>query len=70
MNDILLWRKISRIISAYAIRQNIPPLESLDVFYKSRVCALLHDPESSLQWMSDAYIVDEIILEKQQDTNV
>ena len=35
----------------------------LDVFYTSTVCNRLHDPETELYTFSDAYIVDEIIME-------
>lgn len=42
---------------------SISPLRALDVFYTSKVCDRLHDPETELYTFSDAYIVDEIIME-------
>jgi hypothetical protein len=63
MNEILLWRKITRIISALASRLNIPMSQSLDLFYSTRTSQLLHQSGNILQCMSDAYIVDEILQE-------
>jgi hypothetical protein len=65
MNEILLWRKIARIIMLLAQRLGIDASQALDIFYASRVCTLLHEPESGLQLMSDAYVADEIIMELQ-----
>lgn len=41
----------------------VSPLRALDVFYTSKVCDRLHDPETELYIFSDAYIVDEIMME-------
>jgi hypothetical protein len=46
-------------------RLEISPLRALDTFYTSKVCDRLHDPEAELYTFSDAYIVDEILLELQ-----
>lgn len=46
-----------------AEKLDISPLRALDVFYTSRVCDRLHDPETELYVFSDAYIVDELMLE-------
>ena len=48
-----------------AQRLGIDASEALDLFYASRTCALLHEPKSGLQLMSDAYVTDEIIMELQ-----
>ncbi len=66
MNEILLWRKITRIIIALAERLNIPTLQSLELFYSTRTSNFLHQSGNILQCMSDAYIVDEIIMEIQE----
>lgn len=66
MNEILLWRKIARIILLLAERLDIKPERALGIFYDSDVCTMLHNPRYGLHLMSDAYIVDEIMLELQQ----
>ncbi|MDE5711200.1 MAG: DUF3791 domain-containing protein [Bacteroides sp.] len=66
MNEILLWRKIARIILLLAERLDIKPERALGMFYGSDVCTMLHNPRYGLHLMSDAYIVDEIMLELQQ----
>ena len=65
MNDILLWRKIARIIVLLAQRLGIGTAQAMNIFYTSRVCKLLHNSQSGLQLMSDAYVIDEIIMELQ-----
>ncbi len=65
MNEILLWRKIARIIVELSKRLRIDLSQAMDIFYGSRVNSLLHEPQTGLQLMSDAYIVDEILLELQ-----
>lgn len=60
-----MWNKIGRIVMLLAERLEISSLQALDVFYTSRVCDRLHDPEEQLYIFSDAYIVDELILELQ-----
>ena len=66
MNEILLWRKIARIIMMLAERLEIEPERALGVFYVSDVCTMIHDPRYGLHLMSDAYVVDEIMLELQR----
>lgn len=63
LSDLLMWNKIGRIVMRLSERLKISPLRALDVFYTSKVCDRLHDPETELYIFSDAYIVDEIILE-------
>lgn len=65
MNEILLWRKIARIVILLSQRLDIEGRQALDILYSSRICSLLHDSNSGLQLMSDAYIVDEIIMDLQ-----
>lgn len=66
MNEILLWRKIARIIMMLAERLNIEPERALGIFYDSDVCTMIHDTRYGLHLMSDAYVVDEIMLELQR----
>lgn len=65
LSDLLMWNKIGRIVMRLSERLKISPLRALDVFYTSKVCDRLHDPGTELYIFSDAYIVDEIILEIQ-----
>lgn len=44
----------------------ISSLQALDVFYMSKVCDRIHDPEEELYTFSDEYIADEVMLELQQ----
>ena len=65
MNEILLWRKIARVIILLAQRLDVDASQALNIFYNSRVSTLLHESKSGLQLMSDAYIADEIVMELQ-----
>lgn len=58
-----MWNKIGRIVMKLSKQLDISPLRALDVFYTSKVCDRLHNPETELYIFSDAYIVDEIIME-------
>ncbi len=60
-----MWNKIGRIAMRLAERLGVSPLRALDVFYTSKVCDRLHNPDTELYIFSDSYIVDEIILELQ-----
>ena len=44
-------------------RLDIDAKQALNIFYGSRVCALIHNPESGLQLLSDAYVADEVVME-------
>ncbi len=65
LSDLLMWNKIGRIAMRLAERLGVSPLRALDVFYTSKVCDRLHNPDTELYIFSDSYIVDEIILELQ-----
>lgn len=63
LSDLLMWNKIGRIVMRLSEKLEVSPLRALDVFYTSKVCDQLHDPETELYIFSDAYIVDEIMME-------
>lgn len=65
LSDLLMWNKIGRIVIRLSKELEISPLRALDVFYTSKVCDRLHDSETELYTFSDAYIVDEIMMEIQ-----
>lgn len=48
LSDLLLWNKIGRIIVLLAERISVSPDRALDVFYSSRTCERLHDPDTGL----------------------
>lgn len=63
LSDLLMWNKIGRIVMLLSEQLEISSLRALDVFYTSKVCDRLHDPETELYTFSDAYIVDEVLME-------
>lgn len=63
LSNILMWNKIGRIVTLLARELEVSPLRALDVFYTSKVCDALHDPETELYIFSDGYIVDEVLIE-------
>ena len=66
LSDLLMWNKIGRIVMRLSEKLEVSPLRALDVFYMSKGCDRLHDPETELYIFSDAYIVDEIMMELYQ----
>ena len=69
MRDSVRWRKQSRIVLMLAKELNISEEEALDMFYNSRTYTFFADASYGLQAMSDRYIVDEIIHEKDDSDN-
>ena len=63
MLDFLLWNKIARIIKQLANTLHISTDRTLQIFYDSDVCRMLHNPEYGLHLMSDTYIVNDLIEE-------
>ncbi len=63
MLDFLLWNKIARVIAQLADTLGVSNERALALFYDSRVCRLLHDPEMGLHLMSDTYVVNDLIAE-------
>ena len=66
MRDSVRWRKQSRIVLMLAQELKISEEEALDIFYNSRTYTYFIDPSWGLQAMSDRYIVDEILQEKNE----
>ena len=63
LRDSQLWMKIGRICTLLAKRLDVPPERAFDIFQNSKTCELLYDERSMLYLMSDAYIVDGIVME-------
>ncbi len=70
LSDILMWNKIGRIVTLLAKRLNISPERAFDVFYESKTCERLHNPQDYLYLMGDLYIVDELIIELQHSQGI
>lgn len=60
-----MWYKIGGVVMTLASRLNISPERALGLFYESKTCDDLHDPDSMLYTFSDAYVADEVIAELQ-----
>ena len=65
INETLLQMKYARVILLLAKTLNISDERALDVFYNSDTYSYLSRKMFHLHNMSDAYLVDEIILELQ-----
>lgn len=61
MKDYILQRKIARIVALIAKRQGISQQQALVDFYRSRTCAMLHNPATAMHLMSDAYVADDYL---------
>ena len=60
-----MWYKIGGVVMALASQLNISPVRALGLFYESKTCEDLHNPDTMLYTFSDAYIADEVIAELQ-----
>ncbi len=65
INETLLQMKYARVISLLAETLHISDDRALDVFYTSNTYRFMSQKMYHLHNMSDAYLVDEIILELQ-----
>lgn len=65
LSDLLLWNKIGRIVVLLAKRLNIDTERAFRLFYTSKVCDDLHNPETQLYLRSDSYIVEDTVRELQ-----
>lgn len=65
INETLLQMKYARVIMLLSERLGISPQRALDIFYITFTYGYLSQKMYHLHNMSDAYLVDEIILELQ-----
>ena len=65
INETLLQMKYARVISLLAKRLGISDDEALGLFYTSATYKYLSNKQYHLHNMSDAYLVDEIMMELQ-----
>lgn len=65
MQDLAMSLTIGGIAYDLSQRLDISPSRTLDLFYRSKICAQLHDKKTGLYLMSNGYIADDFILEMQ-----
>ena len=66
MQDLAMSITIGGIAYELSQRLGISPAQALDLFYRSKTCAQLHDKRTGLYLMSNGYIADDFIYEKQR----
>lgn len=62
-NPILLQKKYSRVIEAFAEKAGVTLDSALNFFYHSQVYRLMREGVSDFHCMSDAYLADELEIE-------
>ena len=67
INETLLQMKYARIVTLLSEKLNISPQRALDIFYNSSTYGYLTRSMYHLHNMSDAYLVDEVLLELQMN---
>ena len=66
-NPILLQKKYARVVANFAKRAELSLAEALNFFYTSRTYDLMSHGISDMHCMSDAYLVDELEQEYNQN---
>lgn len=62
-NPILLQKKYSRVIEAFAQKSGVTLDSALKFFYHSDVYRLMSEGVSDMHCMSDAYLAEELEME-------
>lgn len=65
IQDIILSNQIGGIAYELSKRLNVSPARALDLFYRSKTCADLHNRATGLYLYGNLYIADEFMLECQ-----
>lgn len=63
LQDLSMSLTVGGVAYEISRRLNIPPALALDMFYRSKTCADLHDKNTGLYLMSNAYIADNFVCE-------
>lgn len=66
IQEMILSYQIAGVAYDLAQRLDISPAQALDLFYRSKTCAQLHDKRTGLYLMSNGYIADDFIYEIQR----
>lgn len=59
-NPILLQKKYSRVVEAYARRKGISLDQALERFYQSELYQMMREGVSDLHCMSEEYLAEEL----------
>ena len=70
MLEFTFRRKIARVIKQLAETLNIIFSSAVALFYSTDTCRKMHDTKYQIHYMSDTYLVNDIILELQKKTRV
>lgn len=70
VNETLLQMKYARVIGLLAERLQITRPKALEVFYNSDTYTNLRNKANHLHNMSDAFLVDELMLELESKKNI
>lgn len=65
--QIILDRKIARIIEAYSVLYNVSLEEAADIYYNSVTSQLIEEGVADLHCRSDRYLAEEIWREVNED---
>lgn len=65
IQDMILSHQIAGVAYELSKRLNISPARALDLFYRSKTCADLHNRKTGLYLYGNLYIADEFMLECQ-----
>ncbi|MBQ8675904.1 MAG: DUF3791 domain-containing protein [Bacteroidaceae bacterium] len=68
-NSILLQRKYARIVKLFAEQTNQTYEQALDFFYNSKTFELISEGVADMHCLSDEYLAEELILEKNKSNN-
>ncbi len=66
LQDLSMSLTVGGVAYELSRRLGISPVQALDLFYRSKTCAQLHDKRTGLYLMSNAYIADDFVREKQR----
>lgn len=66
LQDLSMSLTVGGVAYELSQRLGISPALALDMFYRSKTCAQLHDKNTGLYLMSNAYIADDFVMEKQR----
>lgn len=63
IQEMILSHQIGGVAYELSKRLNISPARALDLFYRSKTCADLHNRKTGLYLYGNLYIADEFMLE-------
>ena len=66
IQDMILSHQIGGVAYELSKRLGVSLVRALDLFYRSKTCADLHNRNTGLYLYGNLYIADEFMLEKQE----